>query len=220
MDGCVFRIWGLSSGARPYPSCAERCGQNEFSLPDAFELRFLLLGPSFELFLSGLEFVEEERFERGVFGVHGEAAGAGVEGFREFVEGKEGEGGAVEGFDILGVEAEGGGAVESRGAVVFLRFVSDLVSNQGYLCRMMLRTYLARGCKARDLRIKPLRHFALSTARPPFLPLRLAPQLPFPRLLSTFRRRQPFVTAPRDLGYRIPSHPSTASPSPSHSLSP
>lgn len=59
-----------------------------------------------------------------VGGVEGEAAGAGVEGFGEFVEGEAGEGGAVEGFYVGGVEAEGRGAVGDAGAVVFYRLWS------------------------------------------------------------------------------------------------
>lgn len=37
-------------------------------------------------------------------------------------EGEEGEGGAVVGFDVVRVEAEGGRAVGGAGAVVFWRF--------------------------------------------------------------------------------------------------
>jgi len=79
----------------------------------------LLLRSRSELCFSGLQLFEEEGFESGVSGVDGEAAGAGVEGFGELVEGEEGERGAVVGFDVLGVEAEGGCAVEGCQAVVF-----------------------------------------------------------------------------------------------------
>ena len=119
VDRCVFHVWGLGCRARSYTSRAKRSSQNEVFLPRAFELRVLLLRSRSELCFSGLQLVEEEGFESGVFGVDGEAAGAGVQGFGELVEGEEGERGAVVGFDVLGVEAEGGCAVEGCGAVVF-----------------------------------------------------------------------------------------------------
>lgn len=44
------------------------------------------------------ELVGEEGIESEVLGIDGEAESAGVEGFREFVKGEKGEGGAVVGF--------------------------------------------------------------------------------------------------------------------------
>lgn len=57
--------------------------------------------------------------EGGVGGGEGEAVGEGVVGGGEVGEGEEGEGGAVVGFDVVRVEAEGGCAVGGAGAVVF-----------------------------------------------------------------------------------------------------
>ena len=44
---------------------------------------------------------------------------ASVEGLVGFIEGEESEGGPVKCFDVGRVEAEGGGAVEGCGAIVF-----------------------------------------------------------------------------------------------------
>lgn len=56
--------------------------------------------------------------EGGVLRVEVTAKSAGVNGFGNFVESQEGQGRAIEGFDIGRIEAEGGGTVEYGGAVV------------------------------------------------------------------------------------------------------
>lgn len=60
-----------------------------------------------------------EGVEGWVGGVEAEAEGAAVDGLVEFVEGEEGERGAVVSFDVGGVEAEDGGAIEGCGTEVF-----------------------------------------------------------------------------------------------------
>ena len=112
----------------------------------ALEGRFLFRGGGGGGGFRGGEFLaegEEGGFVRG----EAQAVGACVAGFGEFVQGEEGEGGAVEGFKVGGVEVEGGGAVVDCGAVVFWRVgvVRRIVSN---LVEKM-KTYGARGCRGR-----------------------------------------------------------------------
>ena len=105
MDLRVFQIWGLFRRAYLHPTRFQRCGENES------RFRFALCGCAgflLGLFLGcccGCELLGEG-CEGRVGGVEGQAAGAGVAGFGEFVEGEESGGGAVEGFDVDGVEGE------------------------------------------------------------------------------------------------------------------
>lgn len=71
-----------------------------------------------ELFLTVRD-LDLEALEGGVGRIQGKVTGAGIQGFWEFVQREAGKGGTVVGFDIGGVEAEGGGAVGDAGAVVF-----------------------------------------------------------------------------------------------------
>lgn len=67
----------------------------------------------------------DESGEGGVGGVEGLPARAGIEGFVEFVEGQEGDRRSVECFDVGRVEAEGGGAIDGCGAIVFWQGQND-----------------------------------------------------------------------------------------------
>ncbi len=76
----------------------DRSSKNAPLLRPALKRSFLLLGSRSELLFAAPELVGEEGIESEVLGIDGEAESAGVEGFREFVKGEKGEGGAVVGF--------------------------------------------------------------------------------------------------------------------------
>lgn len=118
MQGCVFEGRGGWAGADDDVTCVQGGIQHLlFFEARGCGLRALLFDCG-QGCGSSLDFGDEGA-ESGVGRVEGLSPRAGVEGFVEFVEGEEGECGSVECFDVGWVEAEGGGAVEGCGAIVF-----------------------------------------------------------------------------------------------------
>ena len=118
MDPRVLQIGRLRGPAQEDAAGVE--GRFEREQLAAFAVAGRFRGGGFGLggFLGGGDLCAEDG-EGGVGGGELEPAEAGVGGGGEVVEGEEGGGRAVVGFYVGGVEAQGGGAVEGAGAVVF-----------------------------------------------------------------------------------------------------
>jgi hypothetical protein len=116
-DGRVLHVRRAGRRAREDPAGPQR--EFEVGLLAGGAL-FAFLAPLLEV-CDGLDALGDPQlncFERLAAGVELQAAFGGVEGFGQFVEGQAGGCGAVPGFDVTGVELEGGCAVSVARAVV------------------------------------------------------------------------------------------------------
>ena len=87
---------------------------------------FLRLSRSLQRFGSGDSFVDtiQQGAAGSVSSINGEQQGASLLSQRKLLECEESLRGSVEGFDVFGIDLEGGCAVASAGAVVFWGVVS------------------------------------------------------------------------------------------------
>lgn len=135
MDGRVFEIRWFFGPFEEDAARGERRVEGESFFGFAFALSGRCGSEGFHALLAVGD-LRGQGLEGGIGGFELEAAVAGVGGFEEFVEGEEGGGGAVIGFDIRGVEAEGGGGVKGRAAEVSWKRACQCVGpmSEGRVC--------------------------------------------------------------------------------------